>query len=458
MGLAYLVRYGFVWNGPEQGSVLTFVPSVLGALLFWGALSMLVRLDGFRGGWNLSAVFSQLLPAAALLMLLLLAANYLSREYVSRLTLGYFGALLFVGVLCIRVVARLIVNSRYRAGAVRRVVIVGNGPVAREIAAKIDRHPETLWQVVGFLSPAEGGLDLIPDSVSNTVTVQTLGVTDVLQERNVDEIILALPKPGHPEVLDLAARCRNQGIAVCLVPHPYELYLSKPQLLDLDGLPLLQLREKSVSSGEPIWKRAFDLVVASFLLILSWPVVGCAAGVLKWKKEKAFRAELRCGQNGKPFSMYRLNSDRDGRGLPNYELLLQRLSLTELPQLWNVLRGEMSLVGPRPEPLERVRLYSDWQRQRLTLKPGMTGLAQVHGLRDQHSSEEKARFDLQYMLNPSPFLDVSLLLQTLGTLAGRLFQPQKLEFSALKIAKESDSQAMLRGSLTNAHSTQSSAD
>jgi lipopolysaccharide/colanic/teichoic acid biosynthesis glycosyltransferase len=90
-----------------------------------------------------------------------------------------------------------------------------------------------------------------------------------------------------------------------------------------------------------------------------------------------------------------------------------------LPQLWNVLRGDMSLVGPRPESPERVKYYSEWQRQRLKVRAGVTGLAQVNGLREQHSSEDKTRFDLQYILNWSPLLDLSLILQTVWTLLSR---------------------------------------
>jgi lipopolysaccharide/colanic/teichoic acid biosynthesis glycosyltransferase len=100
--------------------------------------------------------------------------------------------------------------------------------------------------------------------------------------------------------------------------------------------------------------------------------------------------------------------------------VLESLNVTELPQLWNVLQGRMNMVGPRSEPPERVRCYSEWQWQRLSVKLGMTGLAQVHGLRDQHSSEEKTRLDLQYLLNPSPLMDLSLLLQTVWTLGIRL--------------------------------------
>ena len=140
------------------------------------------------------------------------------------------------------------------------------------------------------------------------------------------------------------------------------------------------------------------------------------AALLKVKKGKAFICERRCGREGKGFDIYRLNSPRKGTDLPAYERMLQELSITELPQLFNVLRGEMSLVGPRPEGLDRARHYTDWHRQRLKAKPGITGLAQVYGLRDQHSSEDKTRYDLQYILRRSPFQDISLLLQTAWTL------------------------------------------
>ncbi len=119
-----------------------------------------------------------------------------------------------------------------------------------------------------------------------------------------------------------------------------------------------------------------------------------AAALLKVAKGRAFCTEGRFGKNGEQFSIYRLNSPRAGTGLPGYERLFQRLSITELPQLFNVLRGDMSLVGPRPEGFDRARRYTEWNRQRLRVKPGITGLAQVYGLRDQHSSEDKTRYDL----------------------------------------------------------------
>jgi len=148
---------------------------------------------------------------------------------------------------------------------------------------------------------------------------------------------------------------------------------------------------------------------------------------------KAFSAELRCGENGIPFKMYRLNVERHPVNPSLFERFLLRWSLTELPQLWNVLRGDMSLVGPRPESTDRIKYYSDWQHKRLKVPAGVTGLAQVHGLRDRHSSEEKTRFDLQYILHWSLFLDITLIVQTLWSLLTRGLETRRASGQALDL-------------------------
>jgi lipopolysaccharide/colanic/teichoic acid biosynthesis glycosyltransferase len=460
MGFAYLIRYGPRWYGPAGGSVVTFVPALLGAIGLWAVMFSAMKLDGFRRGWDFSAIISQLFLGVCFLVSFLLAGSYLARSFASRLTLSYFSVLLFVGFVAIRWASHAILGSRYLSGAVRRVVIVGSGPVAREMATKIERHPEMLCKVVGFLCSVDTSIDSRAPGVSDQkITVHTLGVIELLRAWQVHEVIITLAKPGLPEVMNLSALCRRDGIGVSVVPHPYELYLSKPQLLDIGGLPVLHLREANGNFSNAYWKRSVDTVLGFILFLFSLPVIALGATLLLRKKGGPFLRELRCGQSGKLFWMCRLNSDRDCATVPRWELILQQLSITELPQLWNVLRGEMSLVGPRPESPERVKHYSDWQRQRLKVKPGMTGLAQVHGLRHQNLSEEKARFDLQYMLHPSLFLDISLLLQTMWTLAGRLFglggNKQAIEQAA---RGESEANIFLEGRLPGAHSTQSSAD
>jgi lipopolysaccharide/colanic/teichoic acid biosynthesis glycosyltransferase len=453
MALSYVLRYG-TWRGSAEVPVAAFLPFVVSTILLWTVLCSWLRLDGFKGGWRFAAILSQLLLTVSGLMVLLFAGAYLDRLYLSRLVLGCFGILFFVGVVAIRLIARGFLASRYRSGAVRKTVIVGSGPVANEIARKIKCHPEMLWEVTGFLYPAENGPNLASsEPQSQAIHVRSVGIADLLQSQAIDELILAVPKPGHPEISDLVTRCLNQGIAVSLVPQPYELYLSRPMLVDLDGLPLLKLEGMPAVHATPFWKRLLDVGLSSCLLPIAGPIVLAAAAWLKIRKGRGLRAETRCGQFGKTFLMYRLNSDRHAVGLPLHEFLMQQSSFTELPQILNVLRGEMSLVGPRPEGPEKVRLYTDWHRQRLGVKPGITGLAQVHGLREQNSSEDKTRYDLQYILHRSLFFDVSLILQTLWTLTSRL-----LHLKARSPHIRTGVETIFEESLSRAHSSQSSAD
>lgn len=457
MALAYGVRYEHEWQSSTRLPVSNFFPFLLVTIVFWTALSFRVHLDGFRGGWRFSAILSQLFPAVVVLMVLLFSGAYLTRWYTSRFVLNGFGVLFFLGLAAVRLVARGFVH--YRFGAIRKAVIVGSGPVATEIARKIESHPEMLWEVAGFLCPAENACSVAvhePDSAATNV--RSVGIVELLRFRGIDDVILAVSRQEHPEVLDLIARCRHEGIGVTLVPQPYELYLSQPKLLDLDGLPLLRLGGLPVVQGTPVWKRLLDLVLSTLLLLIAWPAILTVAAWFKIRKGKGFCTETRCGQFGKPFLMYRLNSDRHATGLSLQEFLMQQSSFTELPQILNVLRGDMSLVGPRPEEPEKVRHYSDWHRQRLSVRPGITGLAQVYGLRDQNSSEDKSRYDLQYILHRSLFLDISLLLQTTWTLALRSFRHKGRKEQAPALHPDVNRHPRLEESLSSAHSSQSGTD
>ena len=459
MTLAYGLRYEGQWQNPTRLPAPAFVPFLLFSILFWTALSSWVHLDGFRGGWRFSAMLSQLFPAVAALMVLLFAGAYLARWYTSRFVLNIFGIIFFLGLIAIRLISRGSLASRYRSGAIRKTVIVGSGPVAAEIARKIESHPEMLWEVSGFLCPAENAHSVsMVERDSARVQVRSVGIAELLRSRGIDDMIIAVPQTAHSEISDVIARCRDEGIAVSLVPQPYELYLSQPKLLDLDGLPLLKLGGFPAIRDTPAWKRVIDLVLSSLLLIITGPAILTVAAWFKIQKGKAFDSQTRCGQNGKTFIMHRLNCDRLAVELPFRELVIQQSSFTELPQLMNVLRGDMSLVGPRPEEPEKVRHYSDWHRQRLSVRPGMTGLAQVHGVRDQNSSEDKTRYDLQYILHRSLFLDISLLLQTTWTLALRSFphKPHKTERQLVRAERAMP--PAIEETFSSAHSSQSGTD
>jgi len=454
--IAYALRYGI--NGPIQPLWKPF--SIFGAefavaAALWVVLHERMRLDSFRGGWNLPAIVSRIFLGVLLLMAILLSAAYLASEFVSRLVLSYFGVLLFVGFVGVRWAAHLFFKSKLATDARRRVVIVGAGRTARELAAKIDRHPEVLWNVVGYLSPFDAYVESSEGTgPSAGLPVQTLGIADLLRTYNVEEMILVGASCSHHEMLNLAARCRSEGIQVSLVPELYELYLSRPNLVDLDGLPVLQLPQPTPLLAGGL-KRATDVVLAFLLLVPATPIVLLSAALLRRQKKKVFCRDVRIGFHGEHFRMLRMNVDRNSPSLTSLEQALVQLSITELPQLLNVLKGDMSMVGPRPEGLDRVSRYSAWESQRLTVKPGITGLAQVYGLREEHSSEEKCRFDLQYLLDASPFLDMSLLLQTVWTIAARAFQSGS---ASSRPAAPVGNPTFLQEIVPNAHRSQSGTD
>ncbi len=403
-----------------------FVVYVVCTVFSWVLLSENMHLDGFRGGWRLSALVSHLLLAVALLMVLLLAVENVSGRYAGRLTLSLFSLFLLIGFLAIRWFALKTVLRRYQKGNVHRVVILGSDRLATELAAKFNHHPDLCCEVIGFLCPGAEASATRPrqQPAAGAATVSTMEVIGLLRQHNVDELVMS-HAPASNEILNLVALCRQQAIRVSLIPQPYELYLSRPILLDLGGLPLLQLGEMGSPASGRIGKRLMDIGLGFVLAASLLPIVLVCGATLRWFTGHAFRWERRIGWRGAPFSMLRLNVDHNPQNGSRFERLLWQLSISELPQLWNVLRGEMSLVGPRPEGPARAHFYSSWQQQRLSVKPGITGLAQVHGLREEHASEDKTRHDLQYMLHPSLLKDLSLLIETIWTLLLRVIQIPK---------------------------------
>ena len=427
---AYYLR-SFLGPNPYSPTLSVFLrewwPVIVTLTVLWTVLYVRMKLDGFRRGWDFPTVVSQLTLAVGLLCLVMFAAGFLGHQLYSRLVLLYFGCLALVGFIIVRCSVRSFLSSMSRSGSIRKAVILGNGAVARELAAKIECHPELMLELVGFLYPGGAeGLTAPEAQVDEPQSVSSLGVIDLLRKAQVEEVFVALPDPSGSQTKKLIALCSREGFRVSLVPQPYELYVSKARLVELDGLPIVSLETHGPSAFALILKRAMDLVLGAALFVLLSPLLVVVAATLFVRRGKAFRYDVRCGKDGSQFRMYRLNIDRDKpETLVGYERLLVQLSLTELPQLWSVLLGDMSLVGPRPELPQRVRHYSDWQRQRLAVPPGLTGLAQVNGLREQHSSEAKARFDIQYIYHWSPLLDLSLVIQTAWTLAARLWHPTR---------------------------------
>jgi lipopolysaccharide/colanic/teichoic acid biosynthesis glycosyltransferase len=427
-----MLRTGAPWDAPHielalRGSWFLMTASAIAWVLIFHRL----KLDGFYGGYELSAMFSQLFTGVVTLVVLMASAGFLLHRDSSRLLLFSFAAL-FLALACAgRLAARTLARRFAGRGRLHRVLILGKGKVAQELAARIYKHPEMRWEVVGFLFPsADDVVEPILQS-GQASQLSSLGIESLLQKQAVDEVVLTAPVPDQGEILNLVANCRHRGVRVSVVPNLYQLYINRPALLDLDGLPLLRLAEGRPALFQRALKRGVDLAVSAILLLATAPLIVCSALVLRVLKGKAMASERRCGRGGRVFWMYRLNCVRGDAG-SSLERGLRMLSLSELPQLWNVAKGDMSLVGPRPESEERVKRYSDWQRQRLVCKPGMTGLAQVHGLREESSSEDKAYYDLRYIQDFSLLTDVSLILQTVWTLIRRLFHPSVKASPALE--------------------------
>ncbi|HTC93248.1 MAG TPA: sugar transferase [Terriglobales bacterium] len=436
---------------------LVYFPAILIACSIWAVLYFRKKLEGFRGGWYFPSVFAQVIVGVFYLVGSLLVLALLTNHYYSRSALLYLVCLLPAGFITIRCLAWWAVMSRSGARPRRRVVILGSGRLVRELALKIVRHPEISMEVAGILFPA--GTEPAKQTSNlpaGTVSIRSLNVLSLMQNKQVEDLIVVEPVPPGTEPLKLISNCRKAGMRVHLVPQHYELYLSKAKLTEIDDVPLLSLEEQTLPAIGLQLKRAMDLLGASLLLGLSAPLLVFSALALHLNKKPTLRKELRCGKHGRPFWMHRLNIDRDASNLAPYERVLAQFSLTELPQLWNVLRGEMSLVGPRPESPDRVKHYSMWQMQRLSVIPGLTGLAQVNGLREQHSSEEKARFDLQYIFHWSLFQDISLLLQTAWTFLTRLIGEDG--FSVTPKLKSLHDAELFIPRVLNADSTQSGAD
>jgi lipopolysaccharide/colanic/teichoic acid biosynthesis glycosyltransferase len=414
------IRFRAAWSlSGLDGKLIEYQPILLLSITVWIVLYYWMRLDGFRGGWNFPSVFSQVVSGVFVLLALVLAGAYMGKELFSRIAIFHYSYLVVIGLVAIRYLAKRIFQSSYISRARRRVVILGESRVAQELANKISRHPELMTEVVGFL--CRPGAEIESWDARKSAGRRSMGplsAVEFLAQEGIQELYVVMSESSDPETLGLISECRARGVAVSLIPHLYELYTSRPEFLELDGLPVISLRRYSSSPGMLAVKRGMDLLLAGPLLVLSLPLWAVAAAVLR-KREHLLARAPRAGHDGKRFDMLRFNLSRDTTSRSFGERVLVTFSLTELPQLWNVVRGDMSVVGPRPESLERVRHYSEWERLRLSIRPGMTGLAQVYGLREQSSSNDKARFDLQYIIQWTPLLDLSLVLQTVWTLLNR---------------------------------------
>ncbi|MBW8877251.1 MAG: sugar transferase [Acidobacteria bacterium] len=421
------------------------------ALLIWGAL--LLSSGRYRShrtvplldeAWAILRVCA----SGAIIFTLALFVGRLDEQLlvddrVSRLWVLLFGVFACLFLLTEKLALRL--TSRYvRSHGLnyRTVLIVGTTPTAVKIAESIHGHRFWGYRILGFIhnngangangdSPAHASIGPYP------VLGRVEDIPRIVESNVVDDVIFAVTRRDLDRMEDLFLSLEEQGIrtrfAMDLFPHTR----ARVELEELDGMPLLSFATTPTSQLQLMAKRALDVVLASGVLVLGLPLAGFIALAIKLTSggQVLFR-QTRCGLNGRFFTIYKFRTmvaDAEERRLdllhlnemdgPVFKLrsdprvtafgrFLRRFSLDELPQLWNVLRGDMSLVGPRPPIPEEVAKYQRWQRRRLSMKPGLTCLWQISG-RNDLDFDRWMQLDLEYIDSWSPMLDLKILLRTI---------------------------------------------
>jgi len=359
---------------------------------------------------------------------------YLTFRDVSRLQFVYFFVLNLILLSMLRAVA-LGWGMAAGRGMIerRRVVVVGAGELGRAVARALQAEPMRGYVPVGFIDDgpraAAGQLDGLP------MLGTTQGLTEIVRQHRVDELWSALPPNAYDRLHRMVAELERVPIRIKVIPDYFSLALVRARTEMLGGIPIIGLREPVIEGVPRVMKRVFDLIVGGLLLLVSLPGMALLAAWIRLDSAgPIFFRQRRVGENGRLFEMLKfrtmvpnaearleeearqagvevVHKRRDDPRVTKVGNFLRRFSLDELPQLFNVLRGEMSLVGPRPEMPWLVESYQPWQRKRFAVPQGITGWWQINGRSDKpmHLNTDE---DLFYVYNYSIWLDIRILLRT----------------------------------------------
>ena len=439
--LAYVLRYELQWfktiDEAYYISYDAYIPITVGLTI----ISLIVfRLEGAYDvqsrakGW-LDDVYVILNGTTTGIMVMVFITFFLQPLYYSRLIFFYAALLIIVILSLARLVRTIIIDwLRQRGAGVDRVIIVGAGETGRTVMANLVAQPMLGYKVVGFVddNPDKGNVDMGP--------IKGLGSIDnlprLITELEADEVIITLPWMSHRKIMSILAQCERKNVRARIVPDLFQMRLSQVDIEDLNGIPLLGVRDQTITGMNLVLKRSIDLVVVILGLVILSPLLAVIGLAIKLDSHGPiiFR-QTRIGKNGREFDMYKfrsmqqdaeeklaeLEAHNEAQG-PLFKMRedprrtrvgkwLRKTSLDELPQLYNILRGEMSLVGPRPHLPDEISRYQPWHRKRLEVAPGLTGLPQVSG-RSNLSFDETAFLDLYYIQNWSLSLDIMILLRT----------------------------------------------
>jgi Undecaprenyl-phosphate glucose phosphotransferase len=349
---------------------------------------------------------------------------------VSQMVWGLFLAINVVFTSASREAVRELLERRWRAGiGLKRILIAGAGDLGRLVADRMLQHRELGYQVIGFIDDRAGGDHLGYRGLPLLGTLTE--VADVAQREKVDQLYVALPLEEHAKLLELFNATSREVIDVKVVPDLLQFIALRARLEDLDGLPIISVNDVPLQGFNAWVKRALDAVLsAAALLVLGIPMAILALIVKRTSPGPVFYHQERMGLDGRQFHVYKFRSmyqdaeddsgpvwarDDDPRCTP-VGRFLRRFDLDELPQFWNVLTGDMSIVGPRPERPYFVSQFKQRIPQymlRHKVKAGITGWAQVNGWRGNTSLEKRIEYDLYYIENWSVSLDLKIMWLTL---------------------------------------------
>jgi exopolysaccharide biosynthesis polyprenyl glycosylphosphotransferase len=322
----------------------------------------------------------------------------------------------------------------------RRTLIVGSGREAQLVHRKLMAHPEYGLDVVGFL---DGSATDKADEVGPVLGTGD-DIAKVIDEHEIDRVLLGSSIGNHEEMLDLIRTVRRPDVQVSIVPHYFEIFTSRAILDEVEGMPVVTLPPMNLGRSSRLLKRTFDVVVASSALIVFSPVLAVVALAIRLDSPgPALFRQPRRGRYGSTFQIVKFRTMRIGAEQDRSDVLhmnevdgplfkikgrdprvtrvgafLRRTSLDELPQLWNVVTGQMSLVGPRPFVVYEADKITGWAQRRLDMTPGITGLWQVLG-RNDIPFEEMTKLDYLYVTNWSVWWDLKILCQTIPVVLGK---------------------------------------
>jgi exopolysaccharide biosynthesis polyprenyl glycosylphosphotransferase len=415
-------------------------PILATTLLLWIAAAWLTQLYGAYRTRTLGVEVGRMARTMLLVVLVVAAGGFIGKQHdISRLFVGIYFCLAFLLLAANRAALRFAARTARRRGYnTRTFAVVGSGKLAEGVVDALLSHPE--WGLVFAGYVVEEGKEAPGGRI-----LGRLGELGSLLERHaLDEVIFAVPRERLEDIEQALLLCEEQGVGVKLCLHFFPRRIARLTLEELEGVPMLSFGSVPDDSVALFFKRAFDIAVSALALALGSPLFAAISLAIKIdSRGPVFFRQERAGRYGRTFTLYKFRSMRDGaeedlRHIEHYNemdgpvfkmrsdprvtrvgRLLRKLSLDELPQFWNVLRGEMSVVGPRPPIPAEVKAYERWQRRRLSVKPGITCTWQVSG-RNEVDFQRWMELDLRYIDTWSLWGDLKIFLKTIpAVLLGR---------------------------------------